>query len=50
MFGLERLDCAIRGCRDSAADLIGAVISAVEAFAAGRSADDDRTLLVAKVS
>jgi sigma-B regulation protein RsbU (phosphoserine phosphatase) len=50
MFGLERLDCALRGCRDNAADLIGAVMSAVEIFAAGRSADDDRTLLVAKIS
>ena len=49
MFGLERLDCAIRGCRENAADLIGAVIAAVEAFADGRPADDDRTLLVAKV-
>jgi sigma-B regulation protein RsbU (phosphoserine phosphatase) len=50
MFGLERLDCALRGCRENAADLIAAVISAVEAFGGGRPADDDRTLLVGKLT
>ena len=50
MFGLERLDVALRGCRENAADLIAAVISAVEAFGAGRPPDDDRTLLVGKLT
>jgi phosphoserine phosphatase RsbU/P len=49
IFGLERLDYAIRGCRENAADLISAVIRAVEIFSDGRPADDDRTVVVAKI-
>jgi phosphoserine phosphatase RsbU/P len=47
-FGLARLDRVLAGCH-SASDLIAAVLAAVEDFTGGRAADDDRTLLVARV-
>jgi sigma-B regulation protein RsbU (phosphoserine phosphatase) len=49
MFGVERLDAVLEDCRVSAAPLIDAVLSTLAAFTAGAPADDDRTLLVAKV-
>ncbi len=48
-FGVERLDAVLGACRPHAASLIAAVLEAVSTFTAGRPADDDRTLLVAKV-
>jgi sigma-B regulation protein RsbU (phosphoserine phosphatase) len=50
MFGLERLDEVLGGCPQVASDLLNTVLQAVEQFAAGRPPDDDRTLLVAKIS
>lgn len=49
MFGVERLDLALANCRLAARALLDAVLGAVESFAAGRAADDDRTLIVARV-
>jgi sigma-B regulation protein RsbU (phosphoserine phosphatase) len=48
-FGPERLDGVLTSCRPGAQALIEAVLRAVKDFTAGRPADDDRTLLVAKV-
>lgn len=49
LFGFQRLDEVMEGCQD--ADwLIQLVMHALERFAAGRPADDDRTLVVAKIS
>ena len=50
MFGLERLDQALEVCSLDANGLIEMVLEAVNTFAAGHPADDDRTLLVAKIS
>lgn len=48
-FGADRLDEVLGSCRPGAQMLIQAVLDAVKIFTAGRPADDDRTLLVAKV-
>jgi sigma-B regulation protein RsbU (phosphoserine phosphatase) len=50
MFGVERLDEVLKLCHLSVPDLIAAVLDAVERFTEGQPAQDDRTLLVAKVS
>ncbi len=50
MFGTERLDQVLQACRPGATALINAVLEALETFTAGRPADDDRTILVAKIS
>lgn len=50
MFGTERLDKVLQNCMLTAQGLIGNVLSSLEKFAAGREADDDRTLLVARVT
>lgn len=50
MFGTDRLDQALENCHLHADGLIQAVLDAVEAFTGGQPAEDDRTLLVAKVS
>jgi sigma-B regulation protein RsbU (phosphoserine phosphatase) len=47
-FGQERLDGVLGRCR-GAAGIIDDVLEAVERFTGGRPADDDRTLLVARV-
>ncbi len=49
MFGVERLDSALENCMLNAEGLIRTVLTSVEAFAEGHPADDDRTILVAKV-
>lgn len=49
MFGTQRLDQLLESCRPAADSLIRAVLEAVDQFTAGRPADDDRTLVVAKV-
>ncbi len=50
MFGVERLDQALELCTFAAEPLIEAVLRALADFTQGQPADDDRTLLVAKVS
>jgi sigma-B regulation protein RsbU (phosphoserine phosphatase) len=50
MFGLDRLDEVLTGCPKVASELLDAVLQALEQFTAGRRADDDRTLLVARIS
>jgi sigma-B regulation protein RsbU (phosphoserine phosphatase) len=49
LFGLARLDRVLEKCADGASDLLKAVVKAVEEFTGGRSAHDDRTVLVAKI-
>jgi sigma-B regulation protein RsbU (phosphoserine phosphatase) len=50
MFGLARMDKVLENCAIGASDLLQAVLDALEQFAAGRPADDDRTILVLKVN
>ncbi len=50
LFGVERLDQSIKKCRKDAAGIIDAVLADLNAFAEGRDPDDDRTLLIAKVT
>lgn len=49
MFGIKRLDEVLGLCRIGATPVIDAVLQAVAEFTAGKPADDDRTILVAKV-
>lgn len=49
MFGEARLDDVLGACRPGAQQLINAVLESVAAFSNGRPAEDDRTVLVAKV-
>jgi sigma-B regulation protein RsbU (phosphoserine phosphatase) len=49
MFGLERLDEVLEHCREDADDLIAAVLAALKDFTRDHPAEDDRTLLVARV-
>jgi len=50
MFGTERLDMGLANCMLTADGLIETVINGVNDFTANHPADDDRTLLVAKIS
>lgn len=49
MFGTARLDAALAACGDANC-LISRVTTSVEAFADGRAADDDRTLVTARIT
>lgn len=49
LFGTERLDEVLANCALTAQGLIDTLITAVHDFAAGQAADDDRTVLIAKV-
>jgi sigma-B regulation protein RsbU (phosphoserine phosphatase) len=49
MFGIERLDLALANCTLEARALLDALLQSVDEFTAGRPADDDRTLIVARV-
>jgi sigma-B regulation protein RsbU (phosphoserine phosphatase) len=49
MFGTERLDQMLENCSVQASGLLSSVLQAVEEFAQGRTADDDRTMIVARV-
>jgi len=49
MFGTERLDRALTGCRADADRIIQAVLESLETFTQGTPPDDDQTLLIAKV-
>lgn len=50
LYGLERLDSALRRCRPDGPGIIRGVLSSLELFTDGRPADDDRTLVVAKIN
>jgi sigma-B regulation protein RsbU (phosphoserine phosphatase) len=50
MFGIARLDRVLSECRNGAAELLQAVLAAVQEFTGGRPPLDDQTLLLAKVS
>jgi sigma-B regulation protein RsbU (phosphoserine phosphatase) len=49
MFGTERLDRELANCALEAEALLESILRAVESFADGCPADDDRTLIVARV-
>lgn len=49
MFGVDRLDAILRDHRGDAALLITDILTAVDTFAAGQPAEDDRTLLAMRV-
>lgn len=50
LYGLERLDSALRRCRPDGPALVRVVLSSLELFTDGHPADDDRTLVVAKIN
>jgi phosphoserine phosphatase RsbU/P len=50
LFGTHRLDLALENCSLQAKALLDTLMKAVEAFADGRIADDDRTIIVARIS
>ncbi|HEV3235792.1 MAG TPA: PP2C family protein-serine/threonine phosphatase [Gemmataceae bacterium] len=50
MFGTERLDQVLENCALQASALLETILQAVEEFAAGQPASDDRTLIVARIS
>ena len=50
LFGTQRLDESLANCTLSADGLIQTVLSDLEKFTEGRAADDDRTIVVAKVT
>ena len=49
LFGTERLDAVLGNCGAAAEELIQIVLDSVEKFTQGRPADDDRTMVVARV-
>jgi sigma-B regulation protein RsbU (phosphoserine phosphatase) len=49
-FGVGRLDAALRRCGLEATEIIRVTMEAVDQFTGGQPPEDDRTLLVAKVS
>jgi sigma-B regulation protein RsbU (phosphoserine phosphatase) len=49
MFGTRRLDEVLENCSLQATALLDSVLQAVEAFTAGHPAEDDRTVIVARV-
>lgn len=49
LFGTGRLDHELENCSLLAKALLESVLDAVERFSAGRPADDDRTIIVARV-
>jgi len=48
-FGTDRMDAVLSSCGVPARGLLNAVLQDVELFASGRAADDDRTLIIARV-
>lgn len=50
LFGIERLDRVLAECEETAPAVLQAVLGALAEFTAGRPADDDRTVIAAKVS
>ncbi|HLW64840.1 MAG TPA: PP2C family protein-serine/threonine phosphatase [Gemmataceae bacterium] len=50
LFGVQRLDVALENCSLQAKALMDTLIHSVEEFASGHAADDDRTVIVARIS
>jgi sigma-B regulation protein RsbU (phosphoserine phosphatase) len=50
MFGTERLDRSLETCPLEAQSLLDAVLQSLEAFTGGQTPDDDRTMIVGRVS
>jgi sigma-B regulation protein RsbU (phosphoserine phosphatase) len=50
MYGTDRLDRELENCSLQASALLDTVLRSVEEFTDGRPADDDRTMIVARVS
>lgn len=49
-FGVQRLEAALGNCHDSAENIVAGVLGSLDEFTAGAAADDDRTLLVGRVT
>ena len=49
MFGTERLDEVLELCTLQSSALLETVLRSVDEFAAGQPAQDDRTLIVARI-
>ena len=49
LFGTDRLDAVMRSCGGEPQSLIDAVLEAIAAFGGERPADDDRTMVIARV-
>jgi sigma-B regulation protein RsbU (phosphoserine phosphatase) len=49
MFGTDRLDHELENCSLKADALLDSILRAVETFAEGHPADDDRTIIVARI-
>ncbi len=50
MLGEERLGAVLRDTHDGASAVVRAVMNAIDGFPGHHATDDDRTLLVARVS
>ncbi len=50
LFGEGRLDQALGSCPGHAGGVVAGVLRAVDAFSAGRTADDDRTIVAARAT
>jgi sigma-B regulation protein RsbU (phosphoserine phosphatase) len=50
LFGIERLDQALENCSLEAQSLLDSVLASVAEFTDGRAADDDRTIIVARIT
>jgi sigma-B regulation protein RsbU (phosphoserine phosphatase) len=50
LFGMGRLDLALENCSLQAKALLDSLIQSVNEFADGHAADDDRTVIVARIS
>ncbi len=50
LFGTARLDVVLEDCSLEAQALLDTLIQSVEEYAAGRPADDDRTIIVARIA
>lgn len=50
LFGVERMDAVLECCRPHAQDMINAVLEAVNEFTANAPPNDDRTLLIARIT
>lgn len=49
-FGIERLDAVMENCSISSQGLIDTVLGELTSFTAGRAPDDDRTMVIARVT